>query len=41
MLSAYDGKYYIEISTAQWSQAGLELAHARGNRKIRNTTAYT
>ena len=41
ILSAYDGKYYIEISTPQWSQAGGELAHAKTNMKIRNTAVYT
>jgi len=41
MLSAYDGKYYIEISTPQWSQVGAELAHAKATAKIRNTAAYT
>jgi len=41
VLSAYDGKYYIEISTPQWAQAAAELAQAKANIKVRNTAAYS
>ena len=40
-ISAYDGRYYIEIQTPNWRQTGSELSDAKATIKIRNTSAFT
>jgi hypothetical protein len=39
-ISAYDGRYYLEIRTPIWKRVGSELSHARATLLIRNTKAY-
>lgn len=39
-ISAYDGRYYVDIRTPEWKQVGSELSQARATLLLRNTKAY-
>lgn len=39
-ISAYDGRYYVDIRTPRWKQVGSELSQARATLLLRNTKAY-
>jgi hypothetical protein len=40
-ISAFDGKYYIEVRTPVWKRIGSELRNSRATFKIINTHAHT
>jgi hypothetical protein len=40
-ISAYDGTFYVDIRTPEWSRVGMELSQARATLTLRNTPAYT
>jgi hypothetical protein len=39
-ISAYDGRYYVDIRTPIWKRVGIELSQARATLLLRNTKAY-
>ena len=39
-ISAYDGRYYVDIRSPIWRQVGSELSQARATLLLRNTKAY-
>lgn len=39
-ISAYDGRYYVDIRTPSWRRVGSELSQARATLLLRNTKAY-
>jgi hypothetical protein len=39
-ISAYDGRYYVDIRTPSWKRVGSELSQARATLLLRNTNAY-
>ena len=39
-ISAYDGRYYVDIRTPSWKRVGSELSQARATLLLRNTRAY-
>ena len=39
-ISAYDGRYYVDIRTPRWKRVGSELSQARATLLLRNTKAY-
>jgi hypothetical protein len=39
-ISAYDGRYYVDIRTPSWKRVGSELSQARATLLLRNTSAY-
>ena len=39
-ISAYDGRYYVDIQTSSWRRVGSELSQARATLLLRNTKAY-
>lgn len=40
-ISAFDGKYYVEVHTPKWKQTGSELRNSRATFKVINTHAHT
>lgn len=39
-ISAYDGRYYVDIRTPSWKRVGSELSQARATLLLRYTRAY-
>lgn len=39
-ISAFDGRYYVDIRTPSWKRVGIELSQARATLLLRNTRAY-
>jgi hypothetical protein len=40
-ISAYDGRYYVDIRIPSWKRVGSELSQARATLLVRNTRTYT
>lgn len=39
-ITAFDGRYYMDIRTPNWKRVGSELSQARATLLLRNTRAY-
>ena len=39
-ISAFDGRYYLDIRTPIWKRVASELSHARATLLLRNTKAF-
>jgi len=39
-ITAFDGRYYVDIRTPNWKRVGSELSQSRATLLLRNTRAY-